>query len=50
MIVDVTGSDETEGVLRLSNLKEEDEGTYVCRAANAAGVVEATVYLQVEGK
>ncbi|XP_053408441.1 roundabout homolog 2-like isoform X2 [Mercenaria mercenaria] len=37
-----------DNTLRIENVEADDEGTYVCTAENAAGVVEAAAHLKIE--
>lgn len=36
--------------LQILGLKEEDEGTYMCRAENREDSVDAVAHIQVQGK
>ena len=50
VISDVTGSEQTGGVLRLRDLTVDDSGTYECTASNTVGEARGFVDLQVIGK
>ena len=37
------------GILEIKQITKGDEGSYICRAINVAGSVEASTYLKVQG-